>query len=79
MLVGTPAKERFAIWGQSDGANIDQPCEAVEQMIPPGSEPGLLKGATRLWVFDSAACSHVKATLRDETNKEVEFYCYVPH
>jgi hypothetical protein len=55
---------------------LDQPCEAVEQMIPRGSEPGLPKGGTRLWVFDSATCLPVLATLRDETNKEVEFYCY---
>jgi hypothetical protein len=55
---------------------LDQPCEAVEQIIPPGSEPGLAKGGHRLWVFDSASGLPVLVTARDETNKEVEFYCY---
>ena len=57
-------------------AELDQPCEAVEQVIPPGSEPGLAKGGQRLWVFDSASGLPVLVTARDETNKEVEFYCY---
>lgn len=55
---------------------FDQPCEAVEQIIPPGSEQGLLKGGRRLWVFDSATSLPVLVTAHDEANKEVEFYCY---
>ncbi len=55
---------------------LEQPCEAVEQMIPAASEPGLPKGGKRLWVFDSATSLPVLVTLRDEANKEVEFYCY---
>jgi Protein of unknown function (DUF1571) len=55
---------------------LDQPCEAVEQTIPAGSEPGLAKGGHRLWVFDSASGLPVLVTARDDTNKEVEFYCY---
>ena len=55
---------------------LDQSCEAVEQIIPAGSEPGLPKGGQRLWVFDSASGLPVLVTARDETNKEVEFYCY---
>jgi hypothetical protein len=62
--------------GQIRRTELDQACEAVEQIIPVGSEPGLAKGGQRLWVFDSATSLPVLISARDETNKEVEFYCY---
>ena len=55
---------------------LEQPCEAVEQLIPPGGEPGLPRGGRRLWVFDSATSLPVLTTAFDDTNKEVEYYCY---
>jgi hypothetical protein len=55
---------------------FEQPCEAVEQSIPPGAEAGLPKGGRRLWVFDSATSLPVLMTAFDDANKEVEYYCY---
>lgn len=55
---------------------FEQPCEAIEQTVPPGADPTLPRGGRRLWVFDPAQCLPVLVILRDEANQEVEYYCY---
>jgi hypothetical protein len=53
------------------------PCEAVDQSIPPGSEPLLPRGGRRLWLFDSSNTRlPVLVITQDETGHEVEYYCY---
>jgi Protein of unknown function (DUF1571) len=55
---------------------FEQPQEAVEQRIPPGSEPGFKNGGLRLWLFDTANSLPVLATAKDDAGKEIEYYCY---
>jgi hypothetical protein len=53
------------------------PCEAVEQIIPPGGEPLLPRGGRRLWFFDSSSTKlPVLVITQDETGHEAEYYCY---
>jgi hypothetical protein len=53
-----------------------QPCEAVEQSIPPGREPYLPRGGRRLWLFDPQRHLPTLTLTRDETGHEVEYYCF---
>ncbi len=62
--------------GQIRRPEFDQPCDAVEETIPPGGDPGLPQGGRRLWVFDSVTNLPVLVIAWDESNKEVEYYCY---
>jgi hypothetical protein len=62
--------------GVVERPEFPQPCEAVEQSIPPGHEPQLPRGGQRLWLFDPE--KHLPALLltRDERGHEVEYYCF---
>jgi hypothetical protein len=62
--------------GKIHRAEFDQPCDAAEQLISPGEDPGLAKGGKRLWVFDSVSNLPILLAAWDETNREVEYYCY---
>jgi hypothetical protein len=62
--------------GKIRRAEFDQPCEAAEQLISPGEDPGLARGGKRLWVFDSVSNLPILVEAWDETNREVEYYCY---
>jgi hypothetical protein len=52
------------------------PVEVVEQMIPPGAEPGLPRGGHRQWFFAPDSRLPVLIIARDEKGHEVEYYCY---
>jgi hypothetical protein len=54
----------------------DHPCEAFEQIIPPGAEQFLPRGGRRLWIFDPTLKLIVLTTAQDETGHDVEYYCY---
>jgi hypothetical protein len=53
-----------------------QPCEAVEQMIPPGREPCLPHGGRRLWLFDPQRHLPTMTLTRDDSGHEVEYYYF---
>jgi hypothetical protein len=55
---------------------FEKPHVAVEQVIPPGAETQLPKGGSRLWLFDPDNGLPVLLVTYDDTNKEVEYYCY---
>lgn len=50
--------------------------EGIQQVIPPGNEPGLPNGGRRLCLFNPATHLPALITTCDERNHEVEFYCY---
>ncbi len=62
--------------GQIRRTEFEQPCEAAEQILAPGSDPGLPKGGKRLWVFDPSTNLPNLLVTWDDSNREVEYYCY---
>lgn len=55
---------------------FDKPCEGVEQEIRPGVEVLLPRGGRRLWLFDTESRFPVLLLTYDDTQHEVEYYCY---
>jgi hypothetical protein len=55
---------------------FETPCEAIEQIIPPGVEPLLARGGKRLTLFDSTTKFPTLLSTQDETGHEVEYYCF---
>jgi hypothetical protein len=52
------------------------PLEGVEQTILAGNDPTLPKGGRRLCLFDPTTHLPAVISTRDDTGREVEFYCY---
>jgi hypothetical protein len=69
-----PALLRYL--GQERRPEFDVACDAVEQQIQPGAEPGFPRGGKRLWVFDPATNLPNLIIAWDEHQNEVEYYCY---
>ncbi len=55
---------------------FELPLEMVEQRIPPGAEPQLPGGGNRFWGFDTVTRMPALIITRDNTNHEVEYYCF---
>lgn len=53
-----------------------QPCEAVEQIVPPGRDPNLSQGGRRWWFFDAVTRFPTLMIMQDHTSREVEYYFY---
>ena len=57
-------------------AEFAAPCEAAEQIIPPGAEPLLPRGGRRLWAFETSSGLPNLIITQNELGQEVEYYCY---
>jgi hypothetical protein len=62
--------------GSKKRPEFELACESLEQEIPPGREPHLPRGGRRLWFFDSVGKLPALIITKDETGREVEYYCY---
>jgi hypothetical protein len=62
--------------GTLQRAEFTTPCEAAEQIIPPGAEPQLPRGGRRLWAFESTSGLPTLVIAQNELGQEVEYYCY---
>ena len=62
--------------GRQKRVEYEAPLDAVQQLIPAGSEAPLPRGGRRLWMFDPANGLPVLVTTWDEKGHEVEYYCY---
>jgi Protein of unknown function (DUF1571) len=62
--------------GKSKRPEFEAPCDAVEQIIPPGAEALLPRGGRRLMLMDPATRFPALVITQDETGREVEYYCF---
>ncbi|PWT83546.1 MAG: hypothetical protein C5B58_06360, partial [Acidobacteria bacterium] len=56
--------------------DYDKQLDGVLQTIPPASDPHLPRGGARLWFFDPTLNLPMLLITKDETNREVEYYCH---
>lgn len=62
--------------GTQQRPEFSTPLDAVEQIIPPNAERWLARGGRRVWFFDPKEHLPVLVVAFDDTNHEVEYYCY---
>jgi hypothetical protein len=62
--------------GLQSRPEFNEPCETVAETIPPGAEPQLPGGGSRLWLFDPNTRLPALIITEDATGHEVEYYCY---
>jgi hypothetical protein len=73
---GDTRRGTFKCLGTVKRPEFELPGQAVEQIIPPESEPTLPRGGRRLLFFDPQHALPVLVVTHDETGHEVEYYCY---
>jgi hypothetical protein len=73
---GDPRACSFRYLGTVKRPEFEAPCEAAEQLIPPGFDPLLPRGGKRLWVFDTSTKLPGLIETWDDRGHEVEYYCY---
>jgi hypothetical protein len=62
--------------GMHQRPEFKTPLESIEMEIPAGLDPSLPNGGRRLFFFDPVQHLPVLVITRDETDHEVEYYCY---
>ena len=56
-------------------AEFPEEVAGVRQTVPPNTDPNLPRGGQRLWFFDTTNHLPVLTIAKDETGREVEYYC----
>jgi hypothetical protein len=62
--------------GMQQRPEFKTPVESVEMDIPAGLDPSLPNGGRRLFFFDPVQSLPILVITRDDTDHEVEYYCY---
>ncbi|MFL5341730.1 MAG: DUF1571 domain-containing protein [Gemmataceae bacterium] len=62
--------------GEQNRPEFPGPVEAVEQTVPPGLEPSLMKGGIRFYYFDPVLNMPTLVVTFDHNRHQVEYYCF---
>jgi hypothetical protein len=73
---GERSKDTLRYVGLMKRPEFERPCEAVEQIIPPGVDALLPRGGRRLNLFDTVNRFPALVITQDDTGREVEYYCF---
>ncbi|MCI0742171.1 MAG: DUF1571 domain-containing protein [Gemmataceae bacterium] len=73
---GDPREGKGKYLGPMKRPEFEHKLEAVQQTLPPKADPVLPGGGNRLWFFDPQLLLPVLVVTRDETGREVEYYCH---
>jgi hypothetical protein len=73
---GDNSRGSLSYLGVQNRPEFETPVEAVEHLVPAGSEKDLPRGGRRWFYFDSVSHLPLLVVTQDERGQEVEYYCH---